>query len=70
MTDNFDLFKDPDGLDWFVATTIVRDPQFLTPMGAHESLQEEGDGTKLEAHAVRRALSCNQKRAFRKTGRR
>lgn len=29
VTEHFDLFAEPDGPDWFVVTTIVRDPMYL-----------------------------------------
>jgi hypothetical protein len=29
MTEYFDTFKEPAGTEWFVVTTIVRDPQYL-----------------------------------------
>ncbi len=29
VTEYFDLFQDPDGLEWFVVTTVVDDPQYL-----------------------------------------
>ena len=29
VTEYFDLFNEPEGPDWFVVTTMVRDPQYL-----------------------------------------
>ncbi len=47
MTEYFDLFKDPDGLDWFVVTTIVTDPQYLaTPWVTTSHFKKEPDGSK------------------------
>ena len=47
MTEYFDLFKDPDGLDWFVVTSIVRDPQFLNgPWVTTSHFKKEPDGAK------------------------
>ena len=47
VTEYFDLFKDPDGLDWFVVTTIVRDPQFLNgPWVTTSHFKKEPDASK------------------------
>ena len=47
VTEYFDLFKDPDGLDWFVVTTIVQDPQYLnTPWVTTSHFKKEPDGSK------------------------
>ena len=47
VTEYFDLFKDPDGLNWFVVTTIVRDPQFLNgPWVTTSHFKKEPDGAK------------------------
>jgi hypothetical protein len=47
VTEYFDLFKDPDGVDWFVVTSIVRDPQFLNgPWVTTSHLKKERDGAK------------------------
>ena len=47
VTEYFDLFKDPDGLDWFVVTTIVTDPQYLaTPWVTSSHFKKEPDGAK------------------------
>jgi hypothetical protein len=47
VTEYFDLFKDPDGLDWFVVTTIVRDPQYLNgPWVTTSHFKKEPNGAK------------------------
>ena len=47
VTEYFDLFKDPDGVDWFVVTSIVRDPQFLNgPWVTTSHFKKEPDGAK------------------------
>ena len=47
ITEYFDLFKDPDGLDWFVVTSIVRDPQFLNgPWVTTSHFKKEPNGAK------------------------
>ncbi len=47
VTEYFDLFKDPDGVDWFVVTTIVRDPQFLNgPWVTTSHFKKEPNGAK------------------------
>jgi hypothetical protein len=47
VTEYFDLFKDPDGVDWFVVTSIVRDPQFLNgPWVTTSHFKKEPDGSK------------------------
>jgi hypothetical protein len=56
VTEYFDLFKDPDGLDWFVVTTIVRDPQFLNGpwvTTSHFKKERDGAGWKPTPCAVR-----------------
>jgi hypothetical protein len=43
----FDLFTDPDGTPWFVVTTIVTDPQYLsTPWVTTSHFKKEPDGSK------------------------
>jgi hypothetical protein len=47
MTEYFDLFKDPDGVDWFVVTTIVDDPQYLTaPWVTSTHFKREKDASR------------------------
>ena len=47
VTEYFDLFKDPDGLDWFVVTTIVDDPQYLTaPWVTSSHFKREQDASR------------------------
>jgi hypothetical protein len=43
----FDLFKDPDGADWFVVTTIVTDPVYLaTPWVTTSHFKKEPDASR------------------------
>jgi hypothetical protein len=47
VTEYFDRFKDPDGVDWFVVTTIVRDQQFLNgPWVTTSHFKKEPNGAK------------------------
>jgi hypothetical protein len=47
VTEYFDLFKDPDGVDWFVVTTVVADPQFLSaPWVTTSHFKREKDGSR------------------------
>jgi hypothetical protein len=47
LTEHFELFQDPDGLDWFVVTTIVDDPQYLNgPWVTTSHFKKEPDGSK------------------------
>jgi hypothetical protein len=47
LTEYFDLFKDPDGLDWFVVTSVVDDPQYLNgPWVTTSHFKKEADGSK------------------------
>jgi hypothetical protein len=47
VTEYFDLFKEPSGADWFVVTTIVRDPQYLNgPWVTSSNFKHESDATK------------------------
>jgi hypothetical protein len=47
VTEYFDLFGEPGGGDWFVVTTIVRDPQFLgEPWITTSHFKKEPDGSK------------------------
>jgi hypothetical protein len=48
VTEFYDLFQEtPDGPDWFVVTTIVRDPQFLgEPWVTTSHFKKEADGSK------------------------
>lgn len=47
LTEYFDLFKDPDGLDWFVVTSIVEDPQYLNgPWITTSHFKKEPDESK------------------------
>jgi hypothetical protein len=43
----FDGFKDPDGTEWFVVTTVVTDPQYLTaPWVTTSHFRKEPDASK------------------------
>ena len=47
VTEYFDLFKEPEGPDWFVVTTIVQDPQYLNaPWVTTSHFKKEPDGSK------------------------
>lgn len=47
VTEYYDLFKDPDGTDWFVVTTVVTDPQYLsTPWVTTSHFRKEPDASK------------------------
>jgi hypothetical protein len=47
VTEYYDLFRGPDGPDWFVVTTIVRDPQYLgEPWVTTSHFRKEADGSK------------------------
>jgi hypothetical protein len=43
----FDMFAEPDGHEWFVVTSIVRDPKYLnTPWVTTTHFKKEADGSK------------------------
>ena len=47
VSEYFDVFKEPSGADWFVVTTIVRDPQYLTgPWVTSSNFKRESDASK------------------------
>ena len=47
VTEYYDLFGEPGGGDWFVVTTIVRDPQYLgEPWITTSHFKKEPDGSK------------------------
>lgn len=47
LTEYFDLFKEPNGPDWFVVTSIVQDPQYLnTPWVTTSHFKKETDLSK------------------------
>jgi hypothetical protein len=47
VTEYFDFLKDPDGVDWFVVTTIVRDQQYLNgPWVTTSHFKKEPNGAK------------------------
>ena len=47
VNEYFDLFKEPNGTDWFVVTTVVTDPQYLNgPWVTTSNFRKESDGSK------------------------
>jgi hypothetical protein len=47
VAEYYDLFAEPDGPEWFVVTTIVRDPRFLgEPWITTSHFRKEPDGSK------------------------
>jgi hypothetical protein len=47
LTEYFDLFKEPNGPDWFVVTSVVQDPQYLnSPWVTTSHFKKEPDGSK------------------------
>jgi hypothetical protein len=47
VTEYYDLFAEPGGSDWFVVTTLVRDPQYLgEPWITTSHFKKEPDGSK------------------------
>lgn len=47
LTEYFDVFKDPDGLDWFVVTSVVEDPMYLNgPWVTTSHFKKEPDASK------------------------
>jgi hypothetical protein len=47
VTEYFNTFKEPNGTEWFVVTTIVRDPVYLTgPYVTTSNFKREPDGAK------------------------
>lgn len=49
VTEYYDLFKNPDGTDWFTVTTIVEDPQYLRgPWVTTTDFKREPDGSKFK----------------------
>ena len=47
LTEYFDVFKEPNGPDWFVVTSIVQDPQYLnTPWVTTSHFKKETDVSK------------------------
>lgn len=47
VTEYFDMFKEPGGTEWFVVTTIVRDPQYLIgPWVTSTNFKRETDRSK------------------------
>ena len=56
VTEYFDLFGEPGGGDWFVVTTIVRDPQYLgEPWVTTSHFKKEPDGSKWSPNPAGRA---------------
>jgi len=49
VTEYYDLWKNPDGTDWFTVTTVVQDPQYLlTPWVITTDFKKEPDGSKFK----------------------
>jgi hypothetical protein len=49
LTEYFDTFKEPNGTEWFVVTTIVRDPEFLAgPWVTTTNFKREPNGAKFD----------------------
>jgi hypothetical protein len=47
LAEYFDTFKEPNGTEWFVVTTIVRDPEYLEgPWVTTTHFKREADGSK------------------------
>jgi hypothetical protein len=47
VTEYYDVFKEPSGTEWFVVTTIVRDPQYLNgPWVTTTNFKRESDQSK------------------------
>jgi len=47
VTEYFDLFKEPNGEEWFTVTTIVNDPVYLSiPFVTTTDFRKESDGSK------------------------
>lgn len=47
VNEYYDLFKEPNGQDWFVVTTVVTDPQYLNmPWVTTSHFKKEADGAK------------------------
>jgi hypothetical protein len=52
LTEYFDLFKEPNGEEWFTVTTIVNDPVYLAaPFVTTSDFRKEADGSKFGATA-------------------
>jgi hypothetical protein len=49
LQEYFDLFKDQDGLDWFVVTSVVTDPMYLNgPWVTTSHFKKEPDASKFK----------------------
>lgn len=52
VTEYYDLFYEPEGAEWFVVTTILRDPEFLgEPWITTSHFKKEPDGSKWNPQA-------------------
>jgi hypothetical protein len=52
LTEYFDTFKEPNGTEWFVVTTIVRDAEYLEgPWVTTRNFKREPDGSKFRPTA-------------------
>jgi hypothetical protein len=54
LAEYFNTFREPNGTEWFVVTTIVRDPVYLTgPFVTTSNFEREPNGTKFKPAACR-----------------
>lgn len=54
VTEYFNTFTEPNGAEWFVVTTIVRDPVYLTgPYVTTSNFKRESDGAKFSPSPCR-----------------
>lgn len=54
VTEYFNTFKEPNGTEWFVVTTIVRDPVYLVgPYVTTSNFKREPNGAKFSPSACR-----------------
>jgi hypothetical protein len=54
VTEYFNTFEEPNGTDWFVVTTIVRDPVYLVgPYVTTSNFKREPNGAKFSPSACR-----------------
>jgi hypothetical protein len=52
LTEYFNTFREPSGTEWFVVTTIVRDPVYLTgPFVTTSNFKREPNGAKFQPAA-------------------
>jgi hypothetical protein len=54
LTEYFNTFREPNGTEWFVVTTIVRDPVYLAgPFVTTSNFKREPNGAKFKPSACR-----------------